>query len=723
MADTEQEFFVSPSKRQKIAHSRTFETDIFSKTDGEFNHYPSVEKLAHYDQSFGVNGSFISEKGLEENRNLNDLRVPPIEGELGQGAGGRSEDQLLVTGNGVGPASVDDMLPQFPDRMTDISQIEPSCSHYQTENDPGFLSPAFADIDDLSDEDDSDDSLSGLRLGSWKPSLEPGSIRWVEKQMILGANPRNLLTKLLPQSTMVPPDLDNFTMWKIIINILSEPPRRKKLTYINTFDDVLHLLRTRSNIVVLTGAGVSVSCGIPDFRSRDGIYARLAIDFPDLPDPQAMFDIGYFEKNPRPFFKFAKEIYPGQFQPSISHKFMSLLEKHNKLLRNYTQNIDTLEQVAGITKVIQCHGSFNTASCTKCKYQVNAEAIRQDVFNQIVPLCPKCNLPEDSKQLAVMKPDIVFFGEGLPQRFHHQIDKDREEVDLLIVIGSSLKVRPVALIPNSIPSDVPQILINREPLSHVSFDVELLGDCDVIINELCHKLGDGWNHLCTTEKAQSETKDLPKLYATLPTPPYLPSLLADIEGKDMNDKKQTETEQEQRKLPSSTDLIRSDNSDNDCKDSSKSVISTDSAVVLTDPEDEAPADSAVVDRSRSALSDNIDNSSLKSSEVDSIDTCMLTRSEDSGMFDSPQCVNSEVSDTAQEEKTSDYLKNEKISNNSVAVTDNHRPEVDEENSMPSTESQSSSWYQYSIAQYLTSKKHLSSYTSQSIRLQWSRSVS
>jgi NAD-dependent deacetylase sirtuin 1 len=101
---------------------------------------------------------------------------------------------------------------------------------------------------------------------------------------------------------------------------------------------------------------VSVSCGIPDFRSRNGLYARLAKDFPTLPDPQAMFDINYFLKDPRPFFKFAKEIYPGQFQPSPSHRFIKLLEKRAKLLRNYSQNIDTLEQVAGIENVIQCHG-------------------------------------------------------------------------------------------------------------------------------------------------------------------------------------------------------------------------------------------------------------------------------------------------------------------------------------------------------------------------------
>lgn len=93
--------------------------------------------------------------------------------------------------------------------------------------------------------------------------------------------------------------------------MLSEPPRRKKLPNVNTLEDVVNLIRTCKNIVVLTGAGVSVSSGIPDFRSRNGIYSRLAVDFPDLPDPQAMFDIQYFNRDPRPFFKFAREIYPG----------------------------------------------------------------------------------------------------------------------------------------------------------------------------------------------------------------------------------------------------------------------------------------------------------------------------------------------------------------------------------------------------------------------------
>lgn len=72
-----------------------------------------------------------------------------------------------------------------------------------------------------------------------------------------------------------------------------------------------------------------------------------------------MFDINYFAQDPRPFYKFAREIYPGQFKPSPCHRFIKMLDKQKKLLRNYSQNIDTLEQAAGIENVIECHGMSN----------------------------------------------------------------------------------------------------------------------------------------------------------------------------------------------------------------------------------------------------------------------------------------------------------------------------------------------------------------------------
>lgn len=371
-------------------------------------------------------------------------------------------------------------------------------------------------------ESDEDDRASHASSSDWTPRPRIGPYAFVQQHLMIGTDPRTILKDLLPE-TIPPPELDDMTLWQIVINILSEPPKRKKRKDINTIEDAVKLLQECKKIIVLTGAGVSVSCGIPDFRSRGGIYARLAVDFPDLPDPQAMFDIEYFRKDPRPFFKFAKEIYPGQFQPSLCHKFIALSDKEGKLLRNYTQNIDTLEQVAGIQRIIQCHGSFATASCLICKYKVDCEAVRGDIFNQVVPRCPRC--PAD-EPLAIMKPEIVFFGENLPEQFHRAMKYDKDEVDLLIVIGSSLKVRPVALIPSSIPHEVPQILINREPLPHLHFDVELLGDCDVIINELCHRLGGEYAKLCCnpvklseiTEKPPRPQRDLTHLSELPPTP-------------------------------------------------------------------------------------------------------------------------------------------------------------------------------------------------------------
>jgi NAD-dependent SIR2 family protein deacetylase len=226
--------------------------------------------------------------------------------------------------------------------------------------------------------------------------------------------------------------------------------------------------------MVLTGAGVSVSCGIPDFRSKNGIYSRLA-EF-QLSDPQEMFDINYFRYSPETFYSFAKEIYPSNFQPSVSHHFVRKLEKNGKLLRNYSQNIDTLETKAGITNVINCHGSFKASTCLQCCVKYPIKHIEIDIFQKQVPYC-KCG--------GVIKPDITFFGEGLPTEFHDNINQDMQKCDLLIVMGTSLKVQPVCNVVELVGDHVPQVLINRNRLAgRDGFDVELLGDCDAIISEI-----------------------------------------------------------------------------------------------------------------------------------------------------------------------------------------------------------------------------------------------
>nr|XP_042895951.1 NAD-dependent protein deacetylase sirtuin-1 isoform X3 [Parasteatoda tepidariorum] len=370
------------------------------------------------------------------------------------------------------------------------------------------------------------------------------SMNWVQRQMVSGMDPRLILNELLPKGTFVPQNVNDGLLWRFIVNMLNEP-KRSKLTNVNTLDDAVQLLKTCRNVIVLTGAGVSVSCGIPDFRSKNGVYARLSKDYPDLPDPQAMFDINYFRRDPRPFFKFAKEIYPGQFEPSPSHRFIKVLEKQNKLLRNYTQNIDTLEHAAGIQNVITCHGSFATATCTVCSYKVDSSVIKEDIFNQRIPYCPIC--PAEAGTRGIMKPDIVFFGEGLSDEFHDALAHDKETCDLLIVMGSSLKVRPVAMIPSSIPTNVPQILINREPLKQLNFDIELLGDCDVIIGELCRRLEDEWKIDDTIPR--QHLKEINALPPPSDLPPHNEDTSADCQSAAEVNNNHSITTGESRNLP------------------------------------------------------------------------------------------------------------------------------------------------------------------------------
>jgi Sir2 family len=117
-------------------------------------------------------------------------------------------------------------------------------------------------------------------------------------------------------------------------------------------------------IVVLSGAGVSVAAGIPDFRTPGtGLYDNLAKY--NLPYPEAVFDVDFYRKNPQPFVSLAKEIWPGvTHSPTLTHCFMSLLASKGKLHRVYTQNIDGLEVMANLPpeKIVECHGHFRTAS-------------------------------------------------------------------------------------------------------------------------------------------------------------------------------------------------------------------------------------------------------------------------------------------------------------------------------------------------------------------------
>ncbi|KAJ3548913.1 hypothetical protein NM688_g5240 [Phlebia brevispora] len=295
-------------------------------------------------------------------------------------------------------------------------------------------------------------------------------------------------------------------MYFLEVAMSRELQSREKLAKYNTVDDAVNLIKNSNRIIILTGAGISVSCGIPDFRSRNGIYALLQQKGEyELDDPQQMFDIHYFRENPAVFYSFASQIYPSNFIPSPCHRFIKLVEDKGKLLRNYTQNIDTLEVRAGVQKVLQCHGSFATASCINCHHHVPGVAIEDDILNQRRRQRKKTT--KKKKNAApwesdgeeepdvpayppgIMKPDITFFGEKLTDDFDKALIEDRPLVDLLLVIGTSLKVSPVSEILTHLPHSVPQILINKTPVKHINPDIVLLGNADDIVQYLCHKLG------------------------------------------------------------------------------------------------------------------------------------------------------------------------------------------------------------------------------------------
>lgn len=167
----------------------------------------------------------------------------------------------------------------------------------------------------------------------------------------------------------------------------------------SSFDDdrlllssIARTLASCRNVVVLAGAGISVSCGIPDFRSSDGLYATLDCAALGLSCPEDLFDLESFTDDPRPFYKFASTLlHPGTIRPGRSHEFLAYLDARGMLLRAYTQNIDGLEEDAGVKRgrVVYAHGSLRNAACTRCKAKYSAEDIAEDVARGTVPLCDR----------------------------------------------------------------------------------------------------------------------------------------------------------------------------------------------------------------------------------------------------------------------------------------------------------------------------------------------
>ncbi len=263
-------------------------------------------------------------------------------------------------------------------------------------------------------------------------------------------------------------------------------------------EDIVESLKLKKfqKIIMMVGAGISTSSGIPDFRTKGtGLYDNL--QHYNLPNPEAIFTLDFFKKNPQPFYTLAKELLPGSFKPSVTHKFIKLLQDNGMLLRCYTQNIDGLEQLAGVhpNLIFQVHGGFNCAHCVECGSICDIEE-----FKKSCPLVLQC------KCSGYIKPDIVFFGESLPKDFGHCIMRDFPQCDCLIVIGTSLRVQPFASLIDQVNVSCPRLLINREQVfQHITQrDIFLQGDCDTEVMKLARMIGNDWVNTIGDEKTMKK---------------------------------------------------------------------------------------------------------------------------------------------------------------------------------------------------------------------------
>ncbi|KAG0296820.1 hypothetical protein BGZ96_008424 [Linnemannia gamsii] len=260
------------------------------------------------------------------------------------------------------------------------------------------------------------------------------------------------------------------------------------------------MLKAKKTIVV-TGAGISCSSGIPDFRSADGLYNLVKKQYPDtVLKGKDLFDANLFRdcKTTAVFYTFISELHAQTLKakPTPTHHFIKMLSERGKLLRCYTQNIDCLEEELGMetslvcdkgkvkkdVNVVQLHGSLRRLKCTLCSEPYGFQTDYQKVFKEgDAPGCPKCELydgirvAQGKRKVATgtLRPDIVLYNENHP--FGDAIGKIQSSdlsrsPDVLLVMGTSLKVHGLRLLVRKAAKIVHEnkkgcvILVNKTPV-------------------------------------------------------------------------------------------------------------------------------------------------------------------------------------------------------------------------------------------------------------------
>ena len=222
--------------------------------------------------------------------------------------------------------------------------------------------------------------------------------------------------------------------------------------------------------IALTGAGISVESGIPDFRSKGGLWTKY--------DPSEYATIDAFKRDPEKVWQMIKEMDEllEKAKPNKAHIGLAELEKMGLLHGIITQNVDNLHQEAGSSNVIEYHGTSKTLSCLWCGRRYNKEEKK----NEYPPRC-ECG--------KILKPDIVFFGEPIPQDAMARSFQMASRADVLLVIGTSAVVSPANTIPSIAKQNGANVIeINKERtwLTDSITDIFLEGSAGEIISELVY---------------------------------------------------------------------------------------------------------------------------------------------------------------------------------------------------------------------------------------------
>ena len=238
-------------------------------------------------------------------------------------------------------------------------------------------------------------------------------------------------------------------------------------------NNVVQLIKKADKITVLTGAGISVESGIPDFRSKGGLWDKY--------DPFVYAHIDSFLKDPYKVWDMLKEMNNilKDKKPNFAHIALKQLEEKGKTVKIITQNVDSLHSKAGSSIVYEYHGVWDKLICVKCGSKEDLKNFPMD----IIPHCATCNFP--------YKPEVVFFGEPIDPYIMTISNNAAKECDIFMVIGTSAQVYPAAYLPNiAFNNKIPIIEINLEetPLTKSLNTILLQGKASEIMKMLMDKI-------------------------------------------------------------------------------------------------------------------------------------------------------------------------------------------------------------------------------------------